>query len=256
MGSCCLSERPLHKSEICACLGHPRGGKWGVWIRMDKLKGFSHIAHYIPIHKSTYFLIFQNRNWLWRRWREKNGGNKEKNQIRKPTKQPNHIYICIYFPFQYFNSILSICLYCLVGRAYSRVKGLFLVGPIYSSQGHWHCSSVIPLPALCGGISPIARQSLSFLLTEWFLCLGFCASQGARGRCLDSTHLCIAAAPHTHSFHGPRRPSQESTPNGPVGPTRYLIKILILWSCQWKCVRHCEWCVKVTQLCPTLAHIN
>ena len=83
---------------------------------------------------------------------------------------------------------------------------------ISESQGHWHCSSVIPLPALCGGISPIARQSLSFLLTEWFLCLGFCASQGARGRCLDSTCLLISAGPNTHSFHGPRRPLQESAP--------------------------------------------
>ena len=165
-------------------------------------------------------------------------------------------HICIYFPSQDFNSILSICLYYLVGRAHSRVKSLFLAGAIYSSQGHWHCSSVIPLPALYGGIFPVALQSLCFLLTEWFLFLAFCASQGARGRCLDSTHLCIAAAPNTHSFHGPRRPSKENAPNGPLGPTSYLIKILILWSCQWKYVRHCEWCVKVTQLCPTLAHIN
>lgn len=61
------------------------------------------------------------------------------------TKQP--------FPFQSFNRVLSICLYCLVGRAQSRIKGLFLVGPIYSHRGCWHCSSVIPLPALCGAFS-------------------------------------------------------------------------------------------------------
>ena len=102
-----------------------------------------------------------------------------------------------YLLFWFFYGTHSICIYHQVSKAQSRVS-------VYSGQDHLQPpglpASVWPA-SYARGLPPqgICHRVICILcLFCWQieqLLLAFCASKGARGICLDSVHLCIAADP-------------------------------------------------------------
>lgn len=117
------------------------------------------------------------------------------------------------FPYVIIKNLEDICLICLHSTNFwiitfnIKLVGIFSLCHalilFYLKPAYHNWTLINYVQGLPQGTCHITICSLSFSWQTERLLLAFRASEGTKGQCLHSAHLCIAAVPHVQSFRGP-----------------------------------------------------